>query len=69
MSVVVNFDAAGPIPEVMDHEHKAVRVENVPSGHYLRRTGVTQQETCSCGMQRHVWLTTFKVDAGAWSRP
>jgi hypothetical protein len=51
----------------LSHEHKAVSAEPVPSGHYLRRTGVTQVETCSCGMKRHLWLTTFKVDAGAWS--
>lgn len=59
--------SVAPQAAAADHEHKAISAETVPSGHHLRRTGVTQVETCSCGMKRHVWMTTFKVDAGAWS--
>lgn len=49
-------------------EHKAISARFVPHGAAsgYRRTGVEQVETCSCGASRHVWITTFKVDAGAW---
>lgn len=48
------------------HEHHPATVHSVPSPPGLRKTGVHQEEFCRCGMKRHVWLTTFKVDAGAW---
>jgi hypothetical protein len=56
---------------MMAHEHRAisaVSARTVPGfiPYTLRRTGEHQLEKCSCGMVRYVWLTTFKVDAGAW---
>lgn len=49
--------------------HKAVSARFIPHGapSGYRRTGVEQIETCACGATRHVWITTFKVEAGAWS--
>lgn len=58
----------------LTHEHRAVRSVSartvstfIPPR--LRKTGVHELETCSCGMTRFVWITTFKVEAGAWSAP
>lgn len=50
------------------HEHKAASAKFIPHGAAsgYRRTGVEQIEQCSCGATRHVWITTFKVEAGAW---
>lgn len=50
------------------HEHRALLSAAFappnPTGY--RRTGIRQIESCACGATRHVWITTFKVDAGAW---
>jgi hypothetical protein len=52
--------------ELPPHEHHPAAVHSAPSPPGLRRTGVHQMEFCRCGMKRHVWITTFKVEAGAW---
>jgi hypothetical protein len=49
------------------HEHKAVSAKAATPPPGLRKTGVFQIETCSCGMTRHVWIAQHTVDAGAWS--
>ena len=57
------------------HVHAAVVAEPLHAANdtvpqlRLRKTGVVQRETCSCGATRRVWITTFKVDAGAWCAP
>lgn len=50
------------------HEHKAISARFIPHGAAsgYRRTGVEQIERCTCGATRHVWITTFKVETGAW---
>lgn len=69
-----SYKAAGrPIAQLKDeaavepiHQHQALSVSPSRPPEGLRRTGVFQTETCECGMTRTVWITSFKVDAGAW---
>ncbi len=55
--------------EAYAHEHKAARAERYrrPGGEpIIRRTGVEQIEVCLCGATRWVWITSFKIETGAW---
>lgn len=62
----VEIDPALITPSEPAHVHHPASVHFTPPPPGLRRTGVHQQEVCRCGMKRHVWISTFTVDAGAW---
>lgn len=63
-AVLIHYPKAEILVPV--HEHHPAAVHSTPSPPGLRKTGVHQEEVCRCGMKRHVWITTFKIDAGAW---